>query len=139
MNDCLFCKIVARQIPASIIYEDVDVIAFLDIKPVRPGHLLVLPKVHCQGLHDLPKTLIQPFFERVQFLSSHLRTALSAEGINLHQNEGAAAGQVIKHLHVHLIPRRSDDGLEHWHGTPYASDEERDQVVALLSTYFTQL
>lgn len=124
MNDCLFCKITRQEIPSALIYQDETVFAFLDIKPVAPGHLLIVPKQHSEGFHDADPAVLAKLLPMIQTLAAKLVTATNAEGYNLIQNNKPAAGQVIPHLHYHLIPRFEGDGLEPWHGTPYASEAD---------------
>ena len=120
MSNCLFCKIIAKEIPSSTVYEDDDIIAFLDIKPTNPGHTLVVPKKHSDGFHDADPVTLQKLIVATQKVANAVANALHTTGFNLEQNNGAIAGQVIPHLHFHIIPRRLDDGFRHWPGTPYA-------------------
>jgi histidine triad (HIT) family protein len=119
MEDCLFCKIASKEIPALTVYEDDAVIAFLDIKPVVPGHVLVVPKVHSAGLHDAAPETLDRLGRAMQRIAIGIQKALEVDGFNIEQNNGAVAGQVIPHLHFNIIPRRSDDGLKHWPGKEY--------------------
>lgn len=123
MEDTLFTKIIRGEIPSVKIYEDEHVFAFLDISPVNPGHTLVVPKKPCAGLLDCEPDVLAELIKAVQKVARAVKEATGAEGINIHQNEGAAAGQKVFHLHFHVIPRFERDGLKHWPGTPYASDE----------------
>lgn len=123
MIDCLFCKITAKQIPSSAVYEDEDMYAFLDIKPVNPGHVLVVPKKHSEGFHDADEETLKRLIVVTQKIARAVTAAMGTTGFNLEQNNGAIAGQVIPHLHFHIVPRRPDDGLKHWPGTSYAEGE----------------
>lgn len=123
MNDCLFCRIIAREIPSQGVYEDDSVYAFLDINPVNPGHVLVVPKKHSDGFHDADTETLERLIVATQKVALAVMKAMSTDGFNLEENNGAIAGQVIPHLHFHVVPRRPDDGLKHWPGTPYAADE----------------
>lgn len=127
--DCLFCKIVAGEIPAERVYEDGAVIAILDIKPVNPGHVLVIPRKHSDGLHDADPATLDATIRAAQKIGQALLASGLAEAFNLAQNNGALAGQVIAHLHLHVIPRRAGDGFKHWPGTPYASEAEAKKVA----------
>ena len=118
--DCLFCKIVKGEIPCAKVYEDAQVLAFLDIAPVAPGHALVIPKLHCADLFALPDALDAAWLAAQKLVGRAVMTALGATGLNVQQNNGASAGQVVFHAHVHLIPRRDGDGLALWPGAPYA-------------------
>jgi histidine triad (HIT) family protein len=130
MTDCLFCAIVAKRIPSIPVYEDENVYAFLDIHPVNPGHTLVIPKQHCSGLLDCDARVLPKWIEATQAIARAMKTALKLEGLNLEQNEGAVAGQVIPHLHIHIIPRRADDGLKHWPGKSYSQPEEAASLAS---------
>lgn len=129
MTDCLFCKIIAKEIPSTSVYEDADVYAFLDIHPVNPGHVLVVPKIHCAGFLDCASDILPKWISVTQKIAQGMKRGLGLEGLNLEQNEGAVAGQVIPHLHIHIVPRRADDGLKHWPGKAYASNEEAEATA----------
>jgi histidine triad (HIT) family protein len=129
MNDCLFCKIVVKEIPSTPVYEDEDVYAFLDIKPVNPGHTLVVPKKHCAGFLDCDPSVLPKWIIATQKIAYAMKQGLGLEGLNLEQNEGRIAGQLIEHLHIHIIPRQGDDGLRHWPGKAYASPEEPEAIA----------
>lgn len=104
-NDCVFCAIAAGEIPSFKIYEDDFVLAFLDINPFSEGHTLVIPKEHYKGLLDVPPKVLAVLLERVQKVSSHIAKALACDGFNILQNNGAAAGQTVNHIHFHIVPR----------------------------------
>jgi histidine triad (HIT) family protein len=129
LTDCLFCKIVRKEIPSTPVYEDEDVYAFLDIKPVNPGHVLVVPKKHSDGFHDADPSVLQKLIVALQTIARSVKEGLGSEAFNIQQNNGEAAGQVVHHLHFHIVPRTSDDGLRHWPGKPYASPEEAAAVA----------
>lgn len=131
MTDCLFCKIVAKEIPSAVVYEDDAVVAFLDIKPVNPGHTLVVPKTHSDGFHDADPETLKKLILVTQKIANAVASAMGTTGFNLEENNGAIAGQVIPHLHFHIVPRRPDDGLKHWPGTAYAEGEPA-KVAALI-------
>ena len=124
MNDCLFCRIIAKEIPSTAIYEDENVYAFLDINPVNPGHTLVVPKVHSDGFHDASPETLEALVRATQKVANAIVASGLCEAFNLEENNGKAAGQVIPHLHLHIVPRRVDDKLGHWPGTPYVDDQE---------------
>jgi histidine triad (HIT) family protein len=102
---CVFCKIVRKQAPASIIYEDADVIAFLDIRPLNLGHTLVIPKAHYVDIFDIPNKLLSKAHMVGKQVSPAIKKATSANGISIIQQNGKAAGQDIFHFHVHVVPR----------------------------------
>lgn len=120
--ECLFCKIATKEIPAFLLFEDAETMAFLDIHPVNPGHVLIAPKVHMDSLIDASPEILAKLVLLAQRVANAL-LANGAEGINLLQNTGPIAGQVIPHLHFHVIPRRADDELRHWPGTDYREGE----------------
>lgn len=111
MTDCIFCKIVAGDIPSVRVWEDDHTVAFLDINPLCAGHTLVIPKVHAERLTDLPAAVAGALLRPVPRLAAAIVAATGAEGFNVLQNNGRCAGQVVQHVHVHIIPRRPGDGL----------------------------
>lgn len=123
MNDCIFCKIIAGEIPAQKVYEDEKVLAILDIKPVNPGHVLVLPKEHFFDFSDTPSETIKEMVESAKKIIVALKKISGAEGFNITFNTGQAAGQVIFHTHMHVMPRFGGDGYELWHGKDYGPGE----------------
>lgn len=110
-EDCIFCKMVQGQIPVTKIYEDEAVLAFLDIGPVSDGHALVVPKQHFEKLHDCPDDLLGQIGLRLGKIAKAVSAAMASEGYNVLCNNGRAAGQLIEHLHFHIIPRNSGDGV----------------------------
>ncbi len=111
MEECLFCRIVRKEEPASIVYEDDDTMAFLDINQGVRGHLLVVPKAHYVNLLDIDPEAAAAVARTVVKLAPALKEAMGADGINLWQATGWEAGQRVFHFHVHMIPRHSGDGL----------------------------
>jgi histidine triad (HIT) family protein len=128
MEDCLFCKIAAEEIPATKVYEDDEVIAFLDIKPVNPGHTLVIPKEHYANLSETPDDTAASLMRVVPHLSRAIMKAVDAPAFNLGVNNGEPAGQVIHHTHLHIMPRFEDDGWDIWHGKDDLSPEKADEI-----------
>lgn len=112
MDECIFCAIQAGQAPASKVYEDEYCLAFMDLQPVTPGHLLIIPKVHAAYLKDLdPESGVQ-LFKAAQHLAAALRASgLRCEGVNLFLADGEAAGQEVFHVHLHVIARYDGDGF----------------------------
>jgi len=108
---CLFCKIIAGQIPAFKVYEDEHTFAFLDIAPFEKGHVLVVPKHHAAFLTDLRAEVLVPFITAVQNVAALLLKKMPCDGFNLVQNNGACATQVVPHVHFHIIPRDANAGL----------------------------
>jgi histidine triad (HIT) family protein len=111
MDDCVFCKIVAGDIPAVRIYEDDAVLAFLDIGPVSEGHTLVIPKTHCSLVHECQADVLAEVGRRLGTIAAAVVAAAEADGYNVLCNNGKAAGQVVDHVHFHIIPRYSGDGV----------------------------
>jgi len=107
--DCVFCKIVAGTIPSFRVYEDAGTIAFMDIHPLTPGHLLVVPKRHVVNLFDADETLAADTMRVAARIAKSLPASLGVDSVNLLQANGAAAFQSVPHLHFHLIPRRAGD------------------------------
>ena len=112
MESCIFCKIVKGKIPATKIYEDKNVLAFLDISPINPGHALVVPKKHFETLIDIDDNALCETMKAVKKLSKAIMKSVKADGINISINNFKAAGQLVPHFHTHIIPRFKDDGLK---------------------------
>jgi len=112
VKHCIFCDLINGAGEVSICYEDSSAIAFMDIQPVNLGHVLVVPREHFESLSDIPPELAMHLFEVALRLSPVVRRLHGAEDMNLVVNSGAAAGQNVFHYHVHLIPRRADDGFD---------------------------
>lgn len=108
-KSCLFCQIVEREHPAYLVYEDAATLVFLDHRPLRPGHCLVVPKQHVATLVDLPQELIEPLFATVQRVARAVETGLDAAGSFVAINNRIS--QSVPHLHVHVVPRQANDGL----------------------------
>lgn len=104
-NNCVFCAIAAGEIPSFKVYEDDLVLAYLDINPFAKGHTLVIPKVHSEGLLDTDDETLTAVIVRVKKIAAHIKAKLGADGFNILQNNGEAAGQTVKHLHFHIVPR----------------------------------
>lgn len=121
--DCLFCKIGRGEIPSEKIYEDGATFAFLDIHPVNRGHTLVIPKKHSENIFDIDQNDWSEVMKRVHMLAPKVRKAVGAEGVNIGMNNDCAAGQLVFHVHVHIIPRFTNDGHQLWHGNPYKEGE----------------
>ncbi len=111
MEDCIFCKIVNGEIPSAKIYENDKVFAFLDISPISDGHTLVIPKRHFEKLHDCPAELLGRVSSRLGKIAKAVAAGMNSDGYNVLCNNGRAAGQLVSHLHFHIIPRNSGDGV----------------------------
>ncbi len=122
--DCVFCKIVAGEIPCFKLYEDDATLAFMDINPVHPGHALAIVKDHHPDLFTLPPELFSAAARTIQRLAGAVRETLNPPGMNVLQCNGPAAAQSVAHFHMHVIPRHTDDGLEmNWGLRPGDMDE----------------
>ena len=132
-KNCVFCKIVVGEIPSTKLYEDDLVLAFLDIAPINKGHVLVVPKEHHVSPASLPEEVCGRMFRIASRLGVACKRALDAHGFNLHLADGASAGQVVLHAHLHVVPRWVDDGFHwNWRQLKYASDEERQGMAERL-------
>jgi histidine triad (HIT) family protein len=127
---CKFCQIIAGEIPAHVVHENHDIVAFLDHRPLFHGHTLVLPRDHVETLADLEDSRVGPFFLEVQRVEGAVRTAMDAQGSFVAENN--VVSQSVPHLHVHVVPRRRKDGLRgfFWPRTRYASDAQAAAVAA---------
>ncbi len=114
MNDCIFCKIIKKQIPADFIYENDKIVAFLDIHPSNKGHTLVVPKEHHADLLETPDNVLAEIMSKTKQIAPAVIKAVNAQGFNTIFNTKPAAGQMVFHTHLHIIPRFTNDGLKHW-------------------------
>jgi histidine triad (HIT) family protein len=121
-EDTIFAKIIRREIPADIVYEDEHTLAFLDIAPNTPGHTLVVPKKYARNIFDIDDATLSAVMSTVRKIAPAVRDAVDAEGLNINSNHEAAAGQVVFHFHIHLIPRFMNDEQNFKHKT-YAPGE----------------
>ena len=125
-EDTIFTKIIRREIPADIIYEDEETLAFLDINPNNPGHTLVIPKKPVRNIFDVDDATLAATMRTVRKLAIAIKKATNADGVNIHSNHEAAAGQEVFHLHFHIIPRFVTDGYRHtWGHTEYTNGEQQ--------------
>jgi len=132
MADCIFCRIVAGQIPAAKIHEDAETLVFLDIHPLAEGHALVIPKRHAVRVQDLPDAAAAALARAIAVATRKQAAALGAEGATLAVNDGPAAGQEVPHVHVHVVPRRKGDGGAPIHALPWPRPAQSiDQVKAV--------
>jgi len=130
---CKFCQIVARAVPSAIVFEDDASLAFLDHRPLFPGHVLFIPKDHFETLADLPRPSMAPFFGNVQRLASAVERGMKAEGSFVSINNRVS--QSVPHLHVHIVPRKKGDGLRgfFWPRQKYASEDEMRRAQAAIA------
>jgi histidine triad (HIT) family protein len=133
MAACVFCRIVAGELAAEVVLDEPPLLAFLDHRPLFPGHVLLVPREHHETLLDLPPALSAPLLDATRALSAAVQAALDADGFFVAMNNKVS--QSVPHLHVHVVPRRRKDGLRgfFWPRTRYASDEERDAVAARIA------
>ena len=130
-NDCIFCKIIASQLPATKIYEDQDALAFMDIGPVSRGHALVIPKTHYDPMMDTPDDVLQKLIIIVKKIARAQTKGLSAHSINISQANGQLAGQLVPHIHFHVIPRFTDDETpKNWKSGSYGDPDEMTEIAA---------
>jgi histidine triad (HIT) family protein len=136
IDNCLFCRIVSGELPATVVYEDENSLAFLDHRPLFHGHTLLVPREHVETLADLPAPLVEPYFHAAQLLTRAVQSAMDAEGTFVAMNNRVS--QSVPHLHVHVVPRRRKDGLKgfFWPRTKYKDEAEmkavQSKIVAAL-------
>ncbi|MDB5237584.1 MAG: Diadenosine tetraphosphate (Ap4A) hydrolase related family hydrolase, Hit-like protein involved [Parcubacteria group bacterium] len=123
MEDSIFMKIIRREIPAEIIYEDDETLAFLDIAPVSPGHTLVIPKKQVTNIFDTDDATLCAVMNTVRKIAPAVRDAVGADALNINSNHGADAGQIVFHMHIHLIPRFKGDNFVMWPHKEYQKGE----------------
>jgi histidine triad (HIT) family protein len=111
MNDCVFCKIAAKQIPATVVHEDERTVGFMDVGEINPGHVLVALKEHAENLYSLDEVQAGAVFGAAARLARAIRDVFKPQGLSVYQANGVAAGQQVFHFHVHLIPRYEDDDV----------------------------
>jgi histidine triad (HIT) family protein len=110
--DCVFCKLIARQIPASIVYEDDATLAFMDLGQVNPGHVLVASKAHAANVYELDDTQAAAVFRTAARVARAVRAAFDPPGLSIYQANGKPAGQTVLHFHLHVLPRHEGDGMQ---------------------------
>ncbi len=135
-QDCIFCKIVAGDIPCFKLYEDEATLAFMDINPVHPGHALAIAKGHYPDLFEIPEAAVAATVVTAQKIARAVRATLAPAGMNLLQCNGRAAAQSVPHFHVHILPRHDDDGVPlNWGLQP----GDKDEIGALAETIRARL
>lgn len=135
MAACTFCRIVAGDAPAHVVLDDDVAVGFLDVRPLFPGHVLLVPREHVEILPDLPPALVGPLFQRAQRLAGAMVEVLGAQGSFVAMNN--TVSQSVPHLHVHVVPRTKGDGLRgfFWPRTGYDSDEHAADVASRLRNF----
>jgi histidine triad (HIT) family protein len=137
-NNCLFCRVVSGDVPATVVFEDENSFAFLDHRPLFPGHCLLVPKEHCETLVDLASSRVGALFENAKLLCRAVEEAMEAEGTFVAINNRVS--QSVPHLHVHIVPRRKKDGLKgfFWPRTKYKNEGEMVEVKRLIEASLKQ-
>jgi diadenosine tetraphosphate (Ap4A) HIT family hydrolase len=130
---CVFCDIIARKAPAHIVYEDDDLIAFLDNRPITDGHTLLVTKRHYERLGEIPEATVAKLFTKAQELNETIMKKMSAQGANISVNDGKAAHQLVPHIHVHIIPRKANDGVT-FSARRRLSPEQMEHIRTLIGT-----
>lgn len=131
MDNCIFCKIVAKEIPNYTIYEDDNFLAYLDISQTTKGHTLVVPKKHYANIFEIDQETMKELYGVVHTLANQIVTKLDAKGVNTLQNNGEVAGQTVNHFHVHIIPRYDEnDTIEiKFHENQFDLEAIKDQIT----------
>jgi histidine triad (HIT) family protein len=133
---CIFCDIIQHKLPADVVYENETTLAFLDIRPLFPGHVLIVPKTHYETIWDIPDQLLTDVMSSAKLLSVAVKSATLADGIFMANNN--IVSQSVPHFHIHIIPRKKKDGLKgfFWPRMPYPSDahkaDMKDKIIAAL-------
>ncbi len=130
---CIFCQIIKKEIPAKIIFENEKTLAFLDIKPVNPGHILVIPKKHYSTIEEISEEDLCAVSLTLKKMGKNIKDKLGYEGYNVSLNNDPIAGQEIAHLHFHVIPRRENDGLKLWPQEEY-KEGKADEILSKLTS-----
>ena len=137
MRNCIFCKIIAGEIPSVKLYEDDLVYAFMDIAPITFGHTLVIPKEHHTSAATIPEATAGRMFLVGSRLGVAMKRGLAADGFNLHLSDGTVAGQVVMHAHLHVVPRWTDDGFHwNWRQLKYENEAAREELKKKMLEYF---
>ncbi len=132
-DDCIFCQIVAGEVPSRTVYEDDEVVAFLDANPLARGHTVVIPKAHHERIQDVPADLAGHLFSVIREVTPAIERAVGADASNVGFNDGEVAGQVVPHVHGHVVPRFEGDNGRSFHAVAAAqadlSDDELDEIA----------
>jgi histidine triad (HIT) family protein len=138
MDDCRFCSIVAGEAPAHVVLDEDAAVAFLDVRPLFPGHVLVVPRTHVETLPDLAEPDLAPYFESVQRVAVAVRSSMGAQGTFVAMNN--TVSQSVPHLHTHVVPRTKGDGLKgfFWPRTRYADDDHAAEVARAITEVLRQ-
>ena len=126
MSDCIFCKIASGEIQGMRVYEDAETLAFMDLAKDVDGHVLVIPKKHCKNILDCDAETLSAMMNTVKKVSMHLTEKCGYDGVNLLNASDESAGQSMPHFHIHIIPRRKNDGIDAWPAFTGAKEEIAD-------------
>lgn len=135
MADCVFCKIIRGELPCAKVFENEKTLAFLDITPVNKGHTLIVPKSHYETILDMPEELMAELSSTMKIVAAMVKQGTKAHGFNIMMNNYEAAGQVVPHAHVHIVPRFRGDGLKLWPGakiSPAELDKIKDRITSYM-------
>ena len=130
-NNCIFCKIANGEIPSATVYEDEDFRVILDLNPASKGHTLIIPKKHAANLFELPEETAEKVLPIAKKLGARLKEGLHAEGLNVVQNNGEAAGQTVMHFHMHLIPRYNNDTVNVKWVPGTLTEDDKKEILGL--------
>jgi len=133
MEGCIFCEVAEKHIPCKFIYENEKTMAFLDINPGAPGHTLVISKKHYDTVFDMPDEEIGEIYKTVSKMVKAINKVMKPDGVNVFQNNKAAAGQIINHVHVHIFPRFHGDGIDFKWRRVVLDSEDLDNIAARIS------
>jgi histidine triad (HIT) family protein len=133
MNDCVFCKMIKGEIPCDKIYEDRNVLAFLDIKPINYGHALLIHKHHKKNLLEMSDQELFDLMRTIKKVAAAVKVGMHADAFNIGMNNGEASGQVVHHAHIHIIPRFKNDGLKSWTDKDYKQGEIKEYARKIKS------
>lgn len=131
-QNCIFCKIVRGEISSHKVYEDEATFAFLDIRPNNPGHTLVIPKEHTPNIYEISEETFEAVTKTAKKVAIAVKRGVQADGINIGMNNDKAAGQIIFHAHIHVIPRFETDGFKHWTQKEYKQGEAEEVKAKIL-------
>jgi histidine triad (HIT) family protein len=129
-EDCIFCQIVRKEAPSSVVYEDSDILAFMDIRPVSEGHTLIITKQHYENIFDTPEEQIAIAHKITQRIANAVKKVTKADGISIVQQNGKAAGQEVFHLHIHVIPRFERVKMPRFGELEFANRQALENVAA---------
>jgi len=135
MNDCIFCKIIKGEVPNYTVYEDDDVLAFLDIFPHAKGHTVVIPKKHIERIEELDESSAGALLLAIKKITKKIDEVLHPDGYNIGWNDGKSAGQVVPHLHIHIMPRWENDGGGSMHSIINQPGKETVESISKLFKY----